>query len=428
MISAVKEYFSPSKEKAGGDRNDSNGNASIMAENGISSSSPSHASPPPPPPSETTSLLGHPDNNNNNNHTTDTTRRQLFSDNDDVVVVKGRVESPPPLPRPQQTTSFLCTVCDDHDGDNDPVHPLLTQSPSVYEFYFDKSRNPTVQRYYRFEATPITPIVALHKQPGGGGTVVSGGGVTGLLRRSAVVPSHGTNPTTTPNGGINGNGNNNGNGGDWILVSVGGRSGWARKKQPHQHFSGFTLVTSFRATEGWMGNHAFFGIWRHGQCMLGSDAPSLVFTNILVLVGYIWQFGVVLPKLHDMEVTAAEKGTLPWPLGGWWWFGSASNNNNNDDNYYYSSSSSSSHTPVSDTLFWWSLSLGLLSVVTLWISALMDPGIIPPVSSPIKAPVPEGVPLGGPLGYRYCSTCNIFRPPRSKHCNSCNVCVSKFDQ
>lgn len=71
--------------------------------------------------------------------------------------------------------------------------------------------------------------------------------------------------------------------------------------------------------------------------------------------------------------------------------------------------------------------MGAMTIIMLWVSALMDPGIIPPVSSPVKAPVPEGVPLGGPLGYRYCSTCNIFRPPRSKHCNSCNVCVSKFD-
>jgi palmitoyltransferase ZDHHC9/14/18 len=73
--------------------------------------------------------------------------------------------------------------------------------------------------------------------------------------------------------------------------------------------------------------------------------------------------------------------------------------------------------------------LTISSFIFLWLSATMDPGILPGVSSPMKPRVPtDGPPLGGPLGYRYCSTCNIFRPPRSKHCNSCNVCVSKFDQ
>lgn len=261
------------------------------------------------------------------------------------------------------------------EDDDDPVHPVPKQSPTVYDFYFDKTRNPTVQRYYRFHATPITPIVALHKKPGptGGTPTATGGhqGVTGLLRRSAVVPSHGTDVS-----------------GDWILVSVGGRSGWARKKLPQQHFSGFTLADEFAATEGWMGNHAFMC---GGKCMLGSDAPSLVFTNVLILVGYLWHFLVVLPRLEQMEVA----GHFNWHV---------------------------------KTLFWWSVALGTTSVITLWISALMDPGIIPPVSSPVKAPIPDGVVLGGPVGYRYCSTCNIFRPPRSKHCNSCNVCVSKFDQ
>ena len=69
----------------------------------------------------------------------------------------------------------------------------------------------------------------------------------------------------------------------------------------------------------------------------------------------------------------------------------------------------------------------MATLVTLWVSAVSDPGILPAVSSPFKPPVPTGGTIGGPLGYRYCSTCNIFRPPRSKHCNSCNVCVAKFD-
>jgi hypothetical protein len=60
-------------------------------------------------------------------------------------------------------------------------------------------------------------------------------------------------------------------------------------------------------------------------------------------------------------------------------------------------------------------------------AAVTDPGILPAHSSPHKPPLPQGAPVGGPLGYRYCSTCNIYRPPRSKHCNSCNVCVDRMD-
>ena len=128
------------------------------------------------------------------------------------------------------------------DTENDD--PLQQRPPTVNEYYFTPD-NPTVQRYYRFTSTPLTPIAALHKRPSGPTTPhtadpASSGGVTGLLRRSAVVPSHGTDAT-----------------GQWILVSVGGRSGWARKKSSQNQYAGFTPAESFRATEGWMGNHAF---------------------------------------------------------------------------------------------------------------------------------------------------------------------------
>jgi hypothetical protein len=138
-----------------------------------------------------------------------------------------------------------------------------------------------VQGYYRFTSTPLPPIAALHKRPGRSNpnnpnnnnnsninhSAASGGGVTGLLRRSAVVPIHGMDIS-----------------GEWILVSVGSRSGWARRKTDpeRQLFAGFVAADTFTAAEAWMGNQAFMC---RGRVMLGSDAPSLFFTNGLILGG-----------------------------------------------------------------------------------------------------------------------------------------------
>jgi len=322
-----------------------------------------------------------------------------------------------------------------YDTSEDATIPKII---TPQEFYFPPY-NATIQRYYRFTAGPDTPFAALHKRPGdvatSAGNVSGGGnnqsGVTGLLRRSAVLPSHGTSPD-----------------GKWILVSVGGRSGWARKKlfegvtagtgsknvtaaggttssnssignsatlSPYgstvtlaSHYSSarstesagaaappqppppppgaFENAPTFVAREGWMGNHHFLC---KGKIMLGSDAPLFFFTNALIIVSLLLYYVVVLPHLM-------EHAPKHW----------------------------TAHSEAA----WTSGVLATLAMIALWLSAATDPGIIPAVSSPIKPPVPtDGIPIGGPLGYRYCSTCNVFRPPRSKHCNSCNCCVSQFD-
>ena len=41
---------------------------------------------------------------------------------------------------------------------------------------------------------------------------------------------------------------------------------------------------------------------------------------------------------------------------------------------------------------------------------------------------PKEIPIDSNLiRLKYCSTCNIIRPPRCSHCSDCGVCVEKFD-
>ena len=333
---------------------------------------------------------------------------------------------------------------------------------SAQQLFFPPS-NPSVQGYYRFTASKLTPFAVLHTQPEDGplhtpsssttfstntNLTQAGGGnnVTGLLRRSAVLPSHGIDPS-----------------GRWVLVSVGGRSGWARREvlTPLMNGKGTTTMTTnpsgrkgshrgdlpmsqqqqqqqqnngspvgtlgghdpnnivpkaafhparmFRASEGWMGNHIFLC---HGKIMLGSDAPLFFVTNFLIVGFFLLHFYVLLPHLYNVEIQQMD-----------------GSNTTLSANYEHVTPTYLSWTTHSITVWFTSL-LAITSMIFLWLAASMDPGILPPISSPVRTPVPEGdeISIGGPLGYKYCSTCNIFRPPRSKHCNSCNVCVSQFDQ
>lgn len=87
--------------------------------------------------------------------------------------------------------------------------------------------------------------------------------------------------------------------------------------------------------------------------------------------------------------------------------------------------------------------LVVVSLVSLWITATMDPGVIP--RQPPPTPLPPGMPAdrsrteritirlrrGGTrditVDRKWCYTCNLLRPPRAAHCPFCNVCVARRD-
>merc|ERR1711977_443913 len=65
-------------------------------------------------------------------------------------------------------------------------------------------------------------------------------------------------------------------------------------------------------------------------------------------------------------------------------------------------------------------------MVSYFLAALVDPGVIPKNTKKPDQP-PKFVAVENHVLKKWCRTCLIYRPPRSKHCPMCDNCVDKFD-
>lgn len=71
------------------------------------------------------------------------------------------------------------------------------------------------------------------------------------------------------------------------------------------------------------------------------------------------------------------------------------------------------------------------TVAVLWAATFTEAGIIPRqrrVPEELKEKDGEGpsvVVNGVSVQLKWCSTCNVWRPPKSKHCRDCDLCVEE---
>jgi DHHC palmitoyltransferase len=160
--------------------------------------------------------------------------------------------------------------------------------------------------------------------------------------------------------------------GSWSRVIVGSHEGYVDSSRT----SSLRPVDKYRRYEAWSGNNYFFC---DGRVMVGPNLNLFVATNVLIIIPSAI-FGHLV--LH-----------YPCRV---------------------------SPNTVSIALTLMSIKL-ILVLVNLWLINLTEPGVLP-------RNAPKRIPFDpNDESSKYCDTCNIFRPPRAKHCVYCDNCVEVFD-
>lgn len=151
-----------------------------------------------------------------------------------------------------------------------------------------------------------------------------------------------------------------------------------------------------RRYQAWKPNHTFLC---GGRVMLGPDTSALTATATLIALSWIVLVVLILPLspiVRDKGLDEDEYSIFDEPLP-----------------FVYN--------------YLIPLMGFLMNELSLFATAMVEPGIVPPRKSSVKTLVLSHE-LRMHNKHLYCSICNIVRPDmRCRHCKHCNCCVQVLD-